>query len=248
MVCPAVCRSNDFVVVLREMMLMCEVQLRFFIWLKQIHLSSSELSEPVPHTSCVQFIFASPGPSNMSRNAEASSASSAPTTDLGDSSFVDYRSMLKRTYLRHKTSDAVSKYLDQRDGKPSPADGFATIINYRAGVDPELAHYNCPLDDRSSDARPTWADEFQDSVERADSSVVIRLVLIYNASSRRRSVSFWIINYLGSRLNLEPGFFYPLIDQSFTVVIHAIYAKRIRVDQTESGMFFNWRYTERCRP
>ena len=169
-------------------------------------------SQCIPHFPFGQFISASQSNSKMSYNAEPSSVSSAPAHHSMNPSYIDYGSMLKRTYLRHKESDAVAGYLDERQRRPFPATESATIINYHAGTDPEVTDHSSLQDDEMSEARPPWADAFQENVERTDDSVLIRLILVSKVSGGYRSLSYWIINYLGWRLELEPVFFYPLID------------------------------------
>lgn len=148
----------------------------------------------------------------------SSSAIPTRTSQAAEPGFPDYSSMLKKIYMQHKETDAVVHYLNERLNKPLAAEESATILNYRAGVDYELTHYSCLHGNGVSanqflpDMEPSWAAAFRENVERAEDSVLVRFILIYKAFSGHRSLSAWIINYLGLYLGLEPGFFYPLID------------------------------------
>ena len=154
-----------------------------------------------------------------SYNAEpSSSAFSAPAHHSVNSASVDYASMLKKVYLHHKETDEVIRSLGERHSRPFPANEQVTIINYRVDADNELTHYSSLHDEGMStnaclpEARPSWTDAFQRNVERPDDSIVVRLILISKASCGYRSLFLWLINYLGWYLELEPGFFYLLLD------------------------------------
>lgn len=155
----------------------------------------------------------------MSYNAEgSSSAATAPIDRAVNPPLIDYRSMLRSAYPHQKETEEVMIYLEGRRKKPIPAAESATIIEFRTGTGYESVHYSSQLNEGtgppqfSSAARAPWADAFQQKVESADDSVFVRLVLVSKVSCGFRSISFWIINYLGWYFKLEPGFFYPLID------------------------------------
>lgn len=155
----------------------------------------------------------------MACNTEkSSSAVPEPAPKPVDPLFVDYGSMLKTTYLHHKETDAVIEYLEEREKKPLPANESATIVNFRAGMDNDMIHYSCLHDTETSgpqslpDTSLPRAAAFQKNVEKIDDSVLVRFVLLSKASSGYRTVSAWIINYLGMYFELQPGFFYALID------------------------------------